>query len=165
MNYTTPETLINELKQLKEESGISNKQLAKQSGVPESTITRIFTGQTPNPTTITYLSLKNAMTSAINGKTPARMEVSQTHTNSEPKEQNHTQPKAEHHNGCSSECHAHLAQIQEIYRNALKEKDKVIEDKSRQAKKLFWCLIGLVGFMMALLIIDLLVPTIGYFRY
>lgn len=169
MNYTIPEDIINELKRLKEESGISNKQLAEKSGIPESTITRIFTGQTPNPTAITYISLKNAMTSIINGKRPARMESSpQTEKIgvSEHKETNHTQATPPGlHQPCNYECHSHITQIREIYQNALKEKDKIIEDKSRQVKKLFWCLVGVIGFMMCILIIDLLIPTIGYFRY
>ncbi len=168
MNYTTPEDLISELKQLKEQSNLSNKQLAEKSGIPESTITRIFTGQTPNPTAITYTSLKNAMTSTINEKSPARMESSpraEKTDNFEHKEVNPTQTTPGLRQPCNYECHSHITQIREIYQNALKEKDKIIEDKSRQAKKLFWCLIGTIGFLMALVIIDIFVPNIGFLQY
>lgn len=37
------------LAQLKEKSGLTNQQIADKSGVPISTVTRVFNGQTDNP--------------------------------------------------------------------------------------------------------------------
>ena len=42
--------LAHRLTQLKEKSGLTNQQIADKSGVPLSTVTRIFNGQTDNPT-------------------------------------------------------------------------------------------------------------------
>ena len=42
--------LFHRLTQLKEKSGLTNQQIADKSGVPLSTVARIFSGQTDNPT-------------------------------------------------------------------------------------------------------------------
>ena len=162
MNYTTSDSLISELKQLKEKLGLSNKQLAEKSGIPESTIARIFTGQTPNPTAITYISLKNAMTSCTDERPTAKMEQGETPKNTEVKEPNTPQPKLDFHRACNYECNSHVSQIREIYQNALKEKDKIIEDKTNQIKKLFYALIGTTGFLILLTIINLLILGLNF---
>ena len=42
--------LHHKLAKLKEKSGLTNQQIADKSGVPLSTVTRMFSGQTDNPT-------------------------------------------------------------------------------------------------------------------
>jgi len=55
------ETLIDRLRILKEKSGMTSAQIAEKSKVPESTVTRIFTGKTSNPTIITVIAMTKAM--------------------------------------------------------------------------------------------------------
>ena len=40
---------LDNLKELKTEKGMSVKQIAEQTNLPERTVTRIFSGETPNP--------------------------------------------------------------------------------------------------------------------
>ena len=40
---------IKELKALKEEAGMTNEEIAKASGIPYSTVAKIFSGVTKNP--------------------------------------------------------------------------------------------------------------------
>lgn len=58
------EAIIDRLKELKVKSGKTSLQIAKDCNIPESTVTRIFSGKTPNPTVATVV----AMTRAMGGK-------------------------------------------------------------------------------------------------
>jgi transcriptional regulator with XRE-family HTH domain len=40
---------LDNLKELKKEKGVSSKVIAEQTGLPERTVIRIFSGDTPNP--------------------------------------------------------------------------------------------------------------------
>ena len=48
--------MIDKLRQLKKESHMTNQQIAEKSNVPESTVARIISGKTPNPTITTVAS-------------------------------------------------------------------------------------------------------------
>ena len=49
------------LKMIKEEKNLSNAYVAKTSNVPLATVTRVFNGQTPNPTFETISAISTAM--------------------------------------------------------------------------------------------------------
>ena len=53
--------MIEKLRQLKKESHMTNQQIAEKSNIPESTVARIFSGKTPNPTVTTVVSMAKAM--------------------------------------------------------------------------------------------------------
>ena len=53
--------MIEKLKTMKKNSQMTNQQIAEKSGVPESTVARIFSGKTPNPTIVTVISIVRAM--------------------------------------------------------------------------------------------------------
>ena len=55
------EAIIDRLKALKVKSGKTSLQIAKDCNIPESTITRIFSGKTPNPTVSTVVAMTKAM--------------------------------------------------------------------------------------------------------
>ena len=55
------ETLVDRLRLLKDKSGMTSAQIADKARVPESTVTRIFSGKTPNPTIITVIAMTKAM--------------------------------------------------------------------------------------------------------
>lgn len=50
-----------DLKKLKEESNLTTKQISDLSGIPESTISRVLSGQTDNPTFETICAIVKAM--------------------------------------------------------------------------------------------------------
>lgn len=64
--------LSDELKTLKDESGLTLNQIAEQSGVPESTVTRIINGSTPDPS----LSAAAAVVKTLGGSIDAIVGIS-----------------------------------------------------------------------------------------
>lgn len=55
------EAIIDRLKALKVKSGKTSAQIAKECDIPESTVTRILSGKTPNPTISTVILMAKAM--------------------------------------------------------------------------------------------------------
>lgn len=55
------EAIIDRLKALKVKSGKTVLQIAKDCNIPESTVTRILSGKTPNPTVSTVIAMYKAM--------------------------------------------------------------------------------------------------------
>jgi transcriptional regulator with XRE-family HTH domain len=55
------EAIIDRLKALKVRSGKTALQIAKDCDIPESTVTRILSGKTPNPTVSTVIAMYKAM--------------------------------------------------------------------------------------------------------
>lgn len=53
--------IIDQLRQLKEQSHMTNQQIADKSGIPASTIARILSGQTDNPSFQTVSDIVKAM--------------------------------------------------------------------------------------------------------
>ena len=53
--------IIDRLKALKVKSGMTSQQIAEKSGLPESTVTRIFSGKTPNPTIASVIQMAKTM--------------------------------------------------------------------------------------------------------
>lgn len=53
--------ITEKLTELKEKSALTNQQIADLSGVPLSTVTRIFSGQTDNPSFQTISDIVNVM--------------------------------------------------------------------------------------------------------
>lgn len=48
---------LENLKELKKKTGMKNAQIATETFIPERTIARIFTGETPNPTITTLIPI------------------------------------------------------------------------------------------------------------
>lgn len=55
------EAIIDRLKELKVKSSMTAQQIAEKSKLPESTVTRIFSGKTANPTITTVIAIAKAM--------------------------------------------------------------------------------------------------------
>lgn len=138
------EAIIDRLKALKVKSGKTSLQIAKDCDIPESTVTRIFSGKTPNPTVATVI----AMTKAMGGKAAdifddtVKVDV------------------------VSDAPQVVVPQVDErlynevigIYKDSIKTKDKWIA-------VLFGLVTVLVVFIIAIFVIDLLHGGIGYVRY
>ena len=133
---------LERLRALKDKSGLTTKQIAEKCDIPESTVTRIFSGKTPNPTIITVM----AMTKAMGGQA-ADIFDDNAQINTNP-----TVPQS-----VLTEVEQKNLEITELYERIIKTKDKYI-------KFLAGALIGIAVLLVILLFLDLLVLDIGYFR-
>lgn len=133
---------LERLRALKDKSGLTTKQIAEKCDIPESTVTRIFTGKTPNPTIITVM----AMTKAMGGQA-ADIFDDNAQINTAP-----TVPQV-----VLTDIEQKNLEITELYKTIIETKDKYI-------RFLAGALIGIAVLLVILLFLDLLVLDIGYFR-
>ena len=133
---------LERLRALKDKSGLTTKQIAEKCDIPESTVTRIFSGKTPNPTIITVM----AMTKAMGGQA-ADIFDDNAQVNTIPAVPQSVLTEVEQKN----------LEIVELYKSIIKSKDKYI-------KFLAGALIGIATLLVILLFLDLLVLDIGYFN-
>ena len=136
---------VEKLKMIKKEKGLSNAEIAKIAETPVATVTRIFNGQTPNPTFETISRIAISMGASLDELTGLK------------------QPEAP---PISSPIETALSSYAEL----LKEKDDRIkelkEEKERVRKeknKVFIILVGVLTFLLVLLTVDLLNGHFGYF--
>ena len=133
---------LERLRILKDRSGLTTKQIAEKCDIPESTVTRIFSGKTPNPTIITVMAMVKAM-----GGQAADIFDDNAQINTAPSVPQSVLTEVEQKN----------LEIVELYKSIIKSKDKYI-------KFLAGALIGIAVLIIILLFLDLLVLDIGYFR-
>ena len=133
---------LERLRVLKDKSGLTTKQIAEKCDIPESTVTRIFTGKTPNPTIITVMNMVKAM-----GGQAADIFDDNAQVNTAPSVPQSVLTEVEEKN----------LEIVELYKSIIKSKDKYI-------KFLAGALIGIATLLVILLFLDLLVLDIGYFN-
>ena len=133
---------LERLRALKDKSGLTAKQIAEKCDIPESTVTRIFSGKTPNPTIITVMAMTKAM-----GGTAADIFDDNAQVNTIPAVPQSVLTEVEQKN----------LEIVELYERMLKTKDKYI-------RFLAGALIGIATLLVILLFLDLLVLDIGYFN-
>ena len=133
---------LERLRVLKDKSGMTTKQIADKCDIPESTVARIFSGKTPNPTIITVMAMTKAM-----GGTAADIFDDNAQVNTAP-----TVPQA-----VMTDMEQKNSEIIELYKEIIKTKDKYI-------RVLAGALIGIAVLIIILLFLDLLVLDIGYFN-
>ena len=126
--------LADYLKVLKNKKNLTNQELSDLSGVPIGTINRIMAGQTDNPSFQTVCDIVIALDGSLDELAGIKLPVE--------KEDNSAALNTE---------------TIRIYRQLISTKDKWIH---RQ----FICLCLLVLFILAVLMIDLLNPSVGFFR-
>ena len=124
---------LERLRALKDKSGLTTKQIAEKCDIPESTVTRIFSGKTPNPTIITIMAMTKAM-----GGTAADIFDDNAQVNTNP-----TVPQV-----VVSDMEKKNIEITELYKDIIKSKDKTI-------KLLTFVLLGLAGLIVFMLLFDL----------
>ena len=139
---TQDKAFLERLRMLKDKSGMTTKQIAEKCDIPESTVTRIFSGKTPNPTIITVMSITKAM-----GGTAADIFDDNAQVNTIPAVPQSVLTDVEQKN----------LEIVELYKSIIKSKDKYI-------RFLAGALIGIATLLVILLFLDLLVLDIGYFQ-
>ena len=133
---------LERLRVLKYKSGLTTKQIAEKCDIPESTVTRIFAGKTPNPTIITVMAMVKAM-----GGQAADIFDDDAQINTAPSVPQSVLTEVEQKN----------LEITELYERIIKTKDKYI-------RFLAGALIGIAVLLVVLLFLDLLVLDIGYFN-
>ena len=133
---------LERLRILKDKSGLTTKQIAEKCDIPESTVARIFSGKTPNPTIITVMAMVKAM-----GGQAADIFDDDAQINTAPSVPQSVLTEVEQKN----------LEITELYERIIKTKDKYI-------RFLAGALIGVAVLLVILLFLDLLVLDIGYFQ-
>ena len=133
---------LERLRVLKDKSGMSAKEIADKSGIPESTVTRILSGKTPNPTIISVMDIIKAM-----GGKASDVFDDNAQVNTLPKVPQTVVNDMEKKN----------SEVIELYERIIKSKDKTI-------KLLTYVLLGLSSVIIFLLLFDLFNGGIGYFN-
>lgn len=138
---------LEKLKALKEERKITNVEIARVSNIPLATITRIFNGQTPNPTFETFVHIAIALGASLDEIAGLK--------------QNETPPIA-----------SPIQSTLDSYADLLKEKDDRIKElksekeyERKQKHKITIALFCVVGFVLLILAVDILNGNFGYFRH
>ena len=173
--------MIEKLKQLKEKSHMTNQQIAEKSNIPESTVARIFSGKTPNPTIATVVSMARAMGGSVadflneedtaktagnpdknTGTAPATADGSDASSvpgNKQPAvPERDVSVSSAPPSGENFSYEKYYEDMINFYKNALKKKDEWIV-------RLFWCLVGIMLFILFVLIFDILHPGFGFVKY
>ena len=135
---------LEKLKSLKAKKGLTNAEIAQLSNIPLATITRIFNGQTPNPTFETFSQIAIALGASLDEITGINQSNSQIP----------------------------IEKTLNSYSALLKEKDERIKEFKeqmaivrREKAKLWITFTCVVGFVLIVLIVDLFNGHFGYFRY
>ena len=129
------------LQALKDEKGLTYTEIAELSGVPEQTVKRIFTGNTPNPSVETMAPIVSALGGSLD-------DVFGPNSISLPKDK--TAPAYD---------------PTPYWQALIREKDIRINEIRRDKRILFYVTMALVTFIVLLLSVDLLNGNFGYFRY
>lgn len=164
--------VVEKLRELKEKSHMTNQQIAEKSNVPESTVARIFSGKTPNPTIATAVSMARAM----GGSAADFMNEAAPDTDGADGAKGDNDAAAAHCCGGDriGECARRTAsatsdddasardmyyeQMISFYKSSIKKKDEWIV-------RLFWMLTAIVIFILFVLIFDILHPNFGFVKY
>ena len=109
------------------------KEIADKSGIPESTVTRILSGKTPNPTIISVMDIIKAMGGKASDVFDDNAQVN-------------TLPKVPQ--AVVNDIEKKNTEVIELYERIIKSKDKTI-------KLLTWVLLALASVIIFLLLFDL----------
>lgn len=138
------QAIIDKLKELKVRCGKTTAQIAKDSGIPESTLTRLFSGKTPNPTISTVIATVKAMGEPVKDFFDDNIKVDIV---SEAPQVVVPQVDERLYN-----------EIITIYKDLMKTKDKWI-------KVLFGLVAFLMMFIVGIVLIDVINGNIGFIRH
>ena len=146
---TQDKVFLERLRILKDKSGMTTKQIAEKCDIPESTVARIFSGKTPNPTIITVMAMTKAM-----GGTAADIFDDNAQVNTQLKVPQVVLSDMEQKN----------LEIVNLYKGIINSKDETIQSKDKTIRTLTGILLMLVGVFIFILMFDLFNGGIGYLR-
>ena len=171
---------------------MTNQQIAEKSNIPESTVARVFSGKTPNPTVTTVISMARAMGGSaadLLSEEECEMAKKQATTHAESAtatadseaaaaESAETLSVSDEKSAiASAPCHNAspaqdvrpsgnvTSQEEKLYENLLNMYKEEMRKKDVWLKRFFWCLIGIMLFILFLLVFDILHPDLGYVKY
>lgn len=174
--------MIEKLRQLKKKSQMTNQQIAEKSNIPESTVARIFSGRTPNPTITTVVSMARAMGGSASDILDEEdgITAESEYVGAEPKD------GGRENDGVSSDscdrCHAssgtggrttaqtlqmieYAASHERFYEDMIDMYKTEIKKKDAWLKRLFWILAAIIVAVFAILAFDITHPTFGFVKY
>ena len=126
--------LFEKIQEMKDETKMTYQDIANKSGVPLSTVKRIFSGQTPDPGYTSVISIIEAMGGSDD-------DIKQSNT----AQFNNSVPRQSVERLCS------------VYEHSIADKNKLI-------KALLIILLSIMSVFIFLLVWDLVNPNIGFFR-
>ena len=154
------ESIVETLKNMKSEQNLTLQQISSASGVPLSTVNRILSGQTENPSFRDVAAIVAAMDGSLDAITGLQKLESE---NGQLLDSNVMQLLLSIQNYYAKTLDATRQQ----YMRELESKDKqyrdILTDKNRWLRRMFFCLIGMLAVISFLLIVDFINPTIGVF--
>lgn len=174
--------MIEKLRELKKRSKMTNQQIAEKSNLPESTVARIFSGKTPNPTVSTVISMARAMggtaadllndedeitaeddPEAIAPDDGKGSEISLSDSG----DKSTAVPESAVNGPYKQDPHhsKHEDANQRFYENIISMYQVEIKKKDKWLARLFWCLAAIVLFIMIVLIFDITHPNFGFVKY
>lgn len=124
-----------QLQEMKKKCGLSNKEISEKSGVSLSTVNRIMSGQTDVPSYQTICDLVMAMDGSLDELAGI-------------KKDNIVQ-----YEGSTG-----------VYVEIIKDKNRIIAEKDRWVKRLFFISCALVTVLLCLLIFDYTHPMVGFIQ-
>lgn len=127
--------ILTKMQALKDETKMTYQDIADKSGVPLSTVKRIFSGRTPDPGVTTVIAIVEAMGGTVD-------DIQSTPLNSDDGE--HISPKS-------------IEQLCTVYERSLKDKNRLI-------KAQFITIVAMIAVLLFFLIWDLYNPNIGFIR-
>ena len=135
--------VIEKLKTLKNQSNITITELSNLSGIPETTIRRIFSGETPDPRFYTVFKLVTAMGGSLDEFVGAskKMEI-------------------------ESNVITSLKELYETRLNDVKDHYKFLIDSLQRDKHILAVVVAvLLLFLVGLIILELSIPNHGWIQY
>ncbi len=155
------ESIVETLKNMKSEQNLTLQQISSASGVPISTVNRILSGQTENPSFRDVAAIVAAMDGSLDAITGLQKLEGE---NSQLLDSNVMQLLLTMQNYYTKA----LDTTRQQYMREIESKDKqyrdILADKNRWLRRLFLCLIAMIAVISFLLIIDFTNPAIGFFH-
>ena len=155
------ESIVETLKNMKSEQNLTLQQISSASGVPISTVNRILSGQTENPSFRDVAAIVAAMDGSLDAITGLQKVEGE---NSQLLDSNVMQLLLTMQNYYTKA----LDTTRQQYMREIESKDKqyrdMLADKNRWLRRLFLCLIAMIAVISFLLIIDFTNPAIGFFH-
>ena len=155
------ESIVETLKNMKSEQNLTLQQISSASGVPLSTVNRILSGQTENPSFRDVAAIVAAMDGSLDAITGLQKLESE---NGQLLDSNVMQLLLSMQNYYAKTLDAARQQYMRELENKDKQYRDILTDKNRWLRRMFFCLIGMLAVISFLLIVDFINPTIGVFH-
>lgn len=133
---------------IKKEKNLTNVEIAEISKVPLATVTRVFNGQTPNPSFETISQIALALGVSLDDISGLSTPYTKTTANTP------IEKTLDAYQELLREKDNHIKELKE-------EKEQIRKDKN----KLLIFILGFIFFILLLLSVDILNGNFGYFRY